>query len=118
MGAETGARARHVVSVRPATHPDERESDVAGIRSDLPMALAAGDVAVVAAAATAVVLPDEGPTRLPTEEELLASGYTSRLPYQDGEPDCFVIACSDHRFRQATVEFLRDALGFHAPHMV
>lgn len=68
------------------------------------------------ATAEEVQTPDVPPVPL-TEEELREKGFTSSVPWEDEEPDCLGIACSDHRFRFQTLELLR-RLGFTNPHMV
>ncbi len=57
------------------------------------------------------------PVTPPSEEELRASGFTSSVPFQDDEPDCLVIACSDHRFREQVREFLA-GIGLRRPHLI
>ena len=46
-----------------------------------------------------------------------ASEFTSTIPFADDEPDCLVISCSDHRFREHVRELLA-ALGLKRPHLI
>ena len=46
-----------------------------------------------------------------------ASFFTSSFPWDDVAADCIVIACSDHRFRKQTGEFL-EHLGYKTPHVI
>jgi carbonic anhydrase len=45
------------------------------------------------------------------------TAFVSSLPWQNLEPDCLVICCSDHRFEPQTRELLKH-LGFQRPHML
>lgn len=45
------------------------------------------------------------------------SDFTSSFPWGDVDADCVVIACSDHRFRKQTDEFL-EHLGYKTPHVI
>lgn len=52
-----------------------------------------------------------------TEDELRENGFTSSVPWKDEDPDCLVIACSDHRFQIQTLDLIH-RLGFASPHIV
>lgn len=54
--------------------------------------------------AAATAAPEKGP-------------FVSAAKWTDGEPDCLVICCSDHRFEQQTRDLARH-LGFSAPHVI
>lgn len=46
-----------------------------------------------------------------------APGFVSSTPFEDTQPDCLVVCCSDHRFEQQSRELARN-IGFTAPHVV
>jgi len=61
---------------------------------------------------------EEVSTMLVDDSTLEGEGFTSSIPFEvHAESDCLVICCSDHRFQQQNIEFLR-ALGYRSPEVL
>jgi hypothetical protein len=61
--------------------------------------------------------PASEPAAPPPGDQLAGEGASSAIPYEDHAADCVVICCSDHRFREPSLELVR-RLGFSHPHMI
>jgi carbonic anhydrase len=51
------------------------------------------------------------------QTEPLTESFISQIPWQDTEPDCLIVCCSDHRFEQQTRD-LALHLKFKRPHVL
>ena len=49
--------------------------------------------------------------------EIEVHTFVSDIPWQDDQPDCLIVCCSDHRFEQQTRELARN-LDFKRPHVL
>ena len=52
-----------------------------------------------------------------SQTEQSASSFVSDIPWQNDEPDCLVVSCSDHRFERQTRD-LAIHLNFKQPHVL
>jgi carbonic anhydrase len=43
--------------------------------------------------------------------------FVSNIPFENAEPDCLAVCCSDHRFERQTRELL-EHLGYSRPHVL
>src|SRR5262245_30490813 len=43
--------------------------------------------------------------------------FSSQIPWEDSEPDCLIVCCSDHRFERQTRD-LASHLNFKKPHVL
>jgi carbonic anhydrase len=62
-------------------------------------------------------MPTPSPAVVESGAVRATSEFTSTIPFADDEPDCLVISCSDHRFREQVRELLA-ALGLKRPHLI
>ena len=46
-----------------------------------------------------------------------AGDFLSSIPFENAEPDCLAVCCSDHRFEHQTRDLLKH-LGFSRPHVL